>query len=270
MITAEQWYEQNPERKNYYQGDVLSEIPFPILPTFATAVKQDAWGILRPRPNRNRPENRSNAEIMRNLPNDLIGRAAKDVVDVWSDPEGEHIMAHCRKKTVMLVSRSCDVDKLGRKHFLVSPVIAIHTLPDAQKTDDKLRDIRANNIFHWFYLPAIGDLPESFADLSVMTPLHRTFFDVELLQANLLVRLSAKGTSAFQVALSKFYGTNFGFAPPDSVPQAGRFACSACFFAGNPSPTVKELATGDFFGDCPDCGEEAMWIKFPDQAEGAD
>ena len=264
MITTEQWYEQNPELQNYYQGDILSDIPFAILPNFLTSSKQDAWGILRPRQNRSRPDSRPFAEILRNLPNELIGRAAKDVVDAWSDPAGEHIIAHCRKITVMLVSRSCDVDKLSRKHFLVSPVVAIDSLPDAQKTEEKLRDLRANSIFHWFYLPAIEKLPESYADLSIMAPLHRSFFDVETLKTSLLGRLSGNGTAALESALSNFYGTKFGFAPPDTCPQSGRYACTSCFYSGHPTPQAKDMTTGGFFGDCPDCGEDALWVKLPD------
>jgi hypothetical protein len=259
VITAEQWYEHNPELQNYYQGDVLSEISFPSLPTFLPAAKQEVWGILRPRRTANRPLD----EVLRNLPNDLIGRAAKDVVDAWSDPQGEHIIAHCRKMRVMLVSRSCDVDKLSRKHLLVSPVITVESLPQAQRTEEKLRDLRDNHIFHWFYLPAVGTMPESYADLSVMAPLHRSFFDDETLRDNLLARLSGTGTAGLQNALSNFYGTKFGFAPPDACPQAGRYACSTCFYSGQPTQPMRHMIVGDFFGDCPNCGEDAIWVKLP-------
>lgn len=263
MITAEKWYDANPDLTNYYQGDILSEISFPTLPTFAPANKQDVWGILRPRLSRNRQESRPIAEILRNLPNELIARAAKDVVDAWADPQGEHVIAHCRKLTVMLISRSCDVDKLSRKHFLVAPVVAFENLNDAQKTDEKLRDIRSNSIYHWFYLPSKGKLPESYADLSVMAHLHRTFFDLDLLKTNLLARLSATGTSALQAGLSNFYGNKFGFSPPDTCPQAGRYSCSSCFYFGRATPKAKDFAKGDYFGDCPDCGDGALWVKMP-------
>src|SRR5262249_10223600 len=143
-------------------------------------------GVLRPKHNKYRPDPRPPAEIMRNLPNELIGRAAKDVVDAWSDAAGEYVISHCRKTIVMLISRSCDVDKLNRKHFLVAPVIAISSLSEAQRTNEKLRDLRANEIFHWFYLPEHANLPEGFADLSMMVPVHRSFFEVESLPTNLL------------------------------------------------------------------------------------
>jgi hypothetical protein len=268
VITAEHWYEPNPELENYYQSDILSGIPFPTLPTFLPAAKQDAWGILRPRPNRSRPDNRPMGEVLRNLPNELIGRAAKDVVDAWTDQDGEHVIAHCRKRRVMLVSRSCDVDKLSRKHFLVAPTVAFADLQVAQRTDEKLRDLRANEIFHWFYLPAKEpDLPEGYADLSQIVPLHRTFFSVDVLRNCLIARLSALGTAAIQTALSNFYGTQFGFSGRDKCAQTGRYACSACFYSGQPHPQVQNVNEGAIFGNCTVCGEGAIWVKLPGSAK---
>ena len=94
----------------------------------------------------------------------------------------------------------------------------------------------ANDIFHWFYLPAnVPKLPESFADLTQMLPLHQSFFDEETLSTKLDARLSATGTSALQAALSNFYGTKFGFNEADICPQKGRYACSTCFYSGQPT-----------------------------------
>ncbi len=266
MITAERWYDKNPELNNYYQGDLLSGIPFPTLPTFLPAAKQDVWGILRPRPRKQIAEARPVGEVLRNLPNELIGRAAKDVPDAWArtDSEGEHIIAFCRKMSVAIVSRSCDIDKNARKHFLVAPIIYIKDLPADQKTDEKLRDLRANEIFHWFYLPEKAPtLPESYADLSQILPLHRTFFDQGTLRTNLMARLSAEGTIAFQNSLSNFYGTKFGFAVEDMCPQTGRYACSACFHSGSAQPSFQEFNEGHRFGDCTVCHEQALWVKMP-------
>jgi hypothetical protein len=261
VITAEQWYDPDPEKKNYYQGDVLSKIPFFQLPTFSPAGRQDAWGILRPRINRNRPDTRSSNEVLRNLPNELIGRAAKDLTDAWESPDGEHIIAHSIKMNVMLISRSCDIDKPMRKHFLVSPVIAFQTLKEEQKTDEKLNRIRKAEILHWFYLPGKEGLPESYADLSQMVPLHRSFFEEKLLQTSLLTRLSALGTSCLQIALSDFYGTKFGFSPQDLCPQDGRYACSTCFYSGFPTAVSKDVSKGSTFDDCPNCKSESTWVK---------
>ena len=263
MITADTWYDATPDLRNYYQGDVLRNFPFPSLPTFQPAARQDVWGILRPRYN---SKGRPVAEILRTLPNELIGRAAKDVVDVWTMPEGEHVLAACKKITVMIVSRSCDIDKHNRKHFLVAPVIAVNDLPEAQRTEEKRRDLRANDILHWFYLPRNANLPESFADLTQMLPLHRSFFDEETLRTSLLARLSSLGSVALQKLMSDFYGTKFGFVATDTCPQTARYACASCFFSGRQqyhSRTVTEL---ELFGGCPLCGEDAvLWVKVPEE-----
>ncbi|HTR47425.1 MAG TPA: hypothetical protein VMM16_08585 [Verrucomicrobiae bacterium] len=204
------------------------------------------------------------AEVLRNLPNELIGRAAKDVPDAWERPEGEHIIAACRRMNVIMVSRSCDIDKDSRKHFLVAPVVAIDALKPEQRTDEGLADLRANKKFHCFYLPPkVPALPESYSDLSQMLPLHRSFFDDATLRERLIARLSGAGTIAFQRSLSEFYGTKFGFAPEDTCPQSGRYACSACFHSGQPKPYSRLVDQGKVFGDCGMCRENALWVRVP-------
>lgn len=266
MITAHRWYDDSPELTNYYQGDILSNFPFPTLPTFLPAGKQDAWGVLRPRVNRNRAgaEPRPVAEALRNLPNELIGRAARDVPDAWTLPEGEFVIAACQKRTVMMVSRSCDIDKDSRKHFLIAPVIHISSLKSEQRTEEKLRGLRACEIFHWFYLPEKAPgLPESFADMSQMVPVHRSFFDNDTLRRGLVARLSSLGTLALQKSLSNFYGVKFGFSHEDKCPQTGRYACASCFHAGQSTPYSREFDAGNLFGYCGSCREEALWVKLP-------
>lgn len=263
MITAEKWYDPNPDLTKCYQGDILSGIPFIVLPTFRPAEHETAWGVLRPKDPRGRPL----AESLRNLPNYLIARAAKDWPDVWTLKEldgAEYVMAVCKKRRVMLVSRSCDIDKNSRKHFLVAPVVAFTELhPDQQRDEEKLRDIRANEIFHWFYLPGSDKLPESYADLSQIVPLHRTFFDRDVPTNNLLARLSSLGTGALEVALSNFYGRQFGFAPEDICPQDGLYSCSSCFYSGRAKQHVKKVRKENNFGVCDFCGDSAMWVKLP-------
>jgi hypothetical protein len=266
VITADRWYDTNPDHQNYYQGDILSGIPFPVWPTFLPAAKQDVWGILRPRPRRQNADMHPAGEALWTLPNDLIARAAKDFPDAWARPDqdGEYVITFCRKIHVAVISRSCDIDKANRKHFLVAPVVHVRDLKPEQRTDEKLRDLRANEIFHWFYLPEKQpNLPESFADLSQMASLHRTFFDEEILRDNFVARLSGEGTAAFQGSLSSFYGVSFGFASHDTCPQNGRYACSSCFHAGKNEPYSREVSAGNIFGDCGFCREDAMWVKMP-------
>jgi len=175
------------------------------------------------------------------------------------------VIAGCKTMLVLLLSRSCDLDKPTRKHFLVAPVIAVNDLQPAQRTGEKLRDLRNNDIFHWFYLPAKNPkLPESFADLTQIASLHRSFFDAVSLGKNLAARLSSLGTASLQKLLSDFYGTKFGFVTTDTCPQTARYSCSSCFYAGQRIAAPRNIVEGTAFGDCDKCGGNALWVKMPD------
>ena len=115
----------------------------------------------------------------------------------------------------------------------------------------------------WFYFPAKEGLPESFADLTQMVPLHRTFFEEETPDKKLIARLSSFGMASLQKSLSDFYGTKFGFVGKDTCPQTGLYACSACFHSGRETPRSGAFVQGEPFGDCDICGESTIWVKLP-------
>ena len=199
---------------------------------------------------------------MRNLPTNLVGRAAKDVTDRWTMPEGEYVVAGCRKMNVMIVSRSCSLDNPKRKHFLVAPVVAVDDLPEEQRGDEKLGELRSNNIPQAFYLPEKGGLRESYSDLLRLVPIHRTFFPAETIEGVLLARLSSVGMDALQQALSLHFGKQFGFDYEDECPQSGYYSCSNCFHSGMKLQT-KRFEAYKPFDVCPGCGEDAAWVKMP-------
>lgn len=199
---------------------------------------------------------------MRNLPTKLVGRAAKEVTDRWTMPEGEYVVAGCRKMNVMIVSRSCALDNPKRKHFLVAPVVAVDDLPDEQRGDEKLADLRSNNIPQAFYLPAKDGMRESYSDLLRLVPIHRTFFPVASIAGILLARLSSSATAALQHALSLHFGKQFGFDHEDICPQTGQYSCSNCFHSGMKLQT-KMSEAGRPFGVCQGCDEDAAWVKMP-------
>jgi hypothetical protein len=199
---------------------------------------------------------------MAQLPVELVGRAAKDVPDKWRMPEGEFVASHAKKQNVMIVSRSCALDNPARKHVLVAPVIAVESLPPEQRGDEKLADLRENNIPHFFYLPAARGLAESYADLLLLTPIHRSFFPIDNMETRVAVRLSSRGIAAVQHAMSKHFGTQFGFDFEDICPQEGPYACSNCFHKGTPTQP-RNFAADRAFGVCERCGEDAAWVKLP-------
>jgi hypothetical protein len=141
-------------------------------------------------------------KAMAQLPNDLRGHAAKDVEDVWTLPSGEWGIVHFKKLNVMIISRSCALDKLSRKHVIVAPVRVVASLPQQEQHENKLLDLRQNKIPHSFYLPETTKLPESYADLLALTPIHRTFFPNDKIQTHRVVKLSQADTAAQSASTS--------------------------------------------------------------------
>lgn len=266
LITAEEWYDPNPDLLNFYQGDVLRDIPFFIFPTYAEKSKEGRWPVLRPRFVK---AGRTFQEVMKQLPADLIAKPAKDVTNpgLWSDSLGEYIMSVARRTTVMIVTRSCAVDKPSTKHYLVAPVISVEELPEPARTPEKLDCLRKNEVFDWFYLPSWKGLPESFADLSQMLPVHWSFFGDKPSADELIARLSSYGTSGLQNLLSDFYGTVFGFVYEDECPQTATYACSTCLYSGQMTITRRTIIASQKFGECQNCGTRAVWVKIPEMVQ---
>lgn len=258
MITSERWYDPNPDLKNFNQGDVIKDVPYAFWPQIKAASEAPVWPILRPL----KPGERSLKEVLHSLPNELAGRAAQDVTDAWSQPEGEYVIAVCKKMNIMIISRSCSLDNPKRKHFLVAPVHAVASLPEAQQSAGKLLELRNNGIPHFFYLPAKDGLAESYADFLRLEPVHRSFFTAEILTSNLLARLSGTATDALQIAISDHFGKQFGSSEHDVCPQAGEYACSNCFHEGL-AVKKKNFEAGVPFGPCEQCGEAGAWVKMP-------
>jgi hypothetical protein len=145
---------------------------------------------------------------------------------------------------------------------MVAPVTAIENLPPAQKSPEKLNDLRKGNIPHLFYLPAINQLPECYADLLKITTVHRSFFDIEAMSHDLAARLSSVGTMALQHVLSAHFGKQFGFDCEDVCPQDGAYACSNCFHSGL-HVEHHQFNAGRPFGECPLCGDRTAFVKMP-------
>lgn len=263
LITAGEWYDPNPDLENFYQGDVIKNIPFFIFPTYSEKSKENKWPVLRPRFLK---AGRTFEEAMRQMPADLIAKPAKDIANpaLWTNPLGEYIMAAARRTTVMIITRSCAVDKPSTKHYLVAPVIAVEDLPKPARTPEKLEYLRNNQVFDWFYLPPRDGLAESFADLSQMLPVHWSFFGDKPSANDFIARLSSFGTAELQNLLSDFYGTIFGFSHEDKCPQTATYACSKCFHSGQTEIARKAFVAGEIFGVCPNCASDATWVKIPE------
>ncbi len=197
---------------------------------------------------------------MSQLPNKLVGRAAKDVPDVWTLSYGEFAAVNIKNQNVMIISRSCALDNTHRKHCLTAPVRAVATLPTQERSEGKLRALRENEIPQSFYLPEKEGLPESYADLLMLTPIHRSFFAPEKIGSHRLAKLSGAGTSALQLAMSDHFGMKFGFSEHDKCTQQGSYRCMSCFHLGNNTP-LRAKRENQEFGTCEFCGDQASWVK---------
>jgi hypothetical protein len=111
-------------------------------------------------------------------------------------------------------------------------------------------------------LPAKDGLAESYADLLLLTPVHRSFFPTEAIGQVLVARLSSAGMMALQHTMSAHFGTKFGFDHEDVCTQTGRYSCSNCFHSGMATQT-RTVQAQQPFSLCPACAEDAMWVKLP-------
>ena len=252
-----EWYDNGPGLAEFSQGDILRGLPFPMWPTFQPEANFDKWAILRPL----RSGNLSSKAPMNRLPNQYEARAQRDVPDSFSNLERtEYVASQCQLQNVIILSRSCSLDNPKRKHIVVAPVREIESLPEAQRSEDKLKGLRANDIPQYFYLPETKGMRESFAELLMMTYMHRKFLDDDNVRELLIARLSSFGTMRLQMQLAEHFGTKFGYDFQDTSPAAGLYSCSACFHAGR-EISKREFVKGVVFGLCPVCGEGAKFVK---------
>ena|ERR1700733_14565204 len=249
-------YDAEPDLNEFSQGDVLSGVPFPHWPTLISANQDQKWAILRPLRS-NRIASQPSIKI---LPNQLEGRARRDVPDAFSNLDRtEFVMASCQLRNVMVLSRSCSLDNPKRKHLVVAPVTEILSLQEAERSEGKLAGLRNGEIPHNFHLPATSGMGESFADFQMATYLHRSFLDDDSVKNQLMARLSPSGTMRLQMKLSEHFGMQFGYDYEDTCPKDGWYSCSACFHGGR-STEKRQFYAGRAFGLCSICGEEAAFV----------
>jgi hypothetical protein len=252
------FYDSNPDSKQFFQGDVLRDIPFPRWPTFQTANTQTKWALLRPLRSGRLP---TGPEMTR-LPNEYQARARRDLPDAFSTiDQTEYVVGSCQLRRVMILTRSCSLDS-SKKHVAVAPVTEVRSLPEEARGESKLADLRAGNILHQFYLPKAQGVEEAFVDLLKVTAIHRTFLEDDQIPKQLVVRLSSYGIMTLQHHLSKHFGKQFGFDKDDKCIQDGVYSCSACFHGGR-EVTKRQFRAGNSFGPCPVCGDQAAFVKLP-------
>lgn len=231
-------YRPSPYQRPLFQGDILDGVPVLAMPP-----NQGRWILLLPTGTMSREE-----VVRGKRPKAFLPRSEESVADAWS-LSAEAVVAKASKIPVILVTQTCDLD--WRKHYQVAPVKGVSGLDEP-----KLRSLQTDEIGYWYYLPARPpEFPnESYADLTNMTSVHRSYFDA----ARILCRFTNKERSYFQSALADFHGSPFGFGFRDRVPETGRYGCLSCFHSGVFETT--EIEVGGAFPECRRCGQAALWV----------
>jgi hypothetical protein len=240
-ITAEDWYDPNPDLKNLYQGDVLDGVPLVFTPA-----KEVRWVILRPLPKGPLDDARAG------LPRSFKANIDSGFPTSWDRQDGELVMAGAGVYRIMILSRSCNLD--WKKNIQVAPVYPVEDV-----AGEDLACLRENDNAFSFYLPPDGKkMPESYADLSQIATVHVSYLRRT---DHLIARLKPLATVALQDVLSEYYARPFGFDTKDDIPQAALYRCAGCFFNGVDDCPIAQIGEGGKFPLCPTCGEGAQWVK---------
>ena len=108
---------------------------------------------------------------------------------------------------VAMISNACDMQIGRRETVIASPIITFSEyekhlrLAGEKNINDRIMDIRHNNIFSRFYLPQAIKFPESFIDFSKMVTINSTYANREYPEQRLL-SLSQYGFYFFLIKLT--------------------------------------------------------------------
>ncbi|MGA2606255.1 MAG: hypothetical protein ABSH01_02225 [Terriglobia bacterium] len=235
-------YDANPDSSSLYQGDVLRGIPLVFMPPAGKS-----WILLRPSPGTTLLE-----ALEGRTPKVFAPRSEGALSDAWAHGR-EFVLAMAEKRTVMIVTQTCDID--NRNFIQVSPVYHADGL-----TPEKLASLEGDDVKYMFYLPTDSNRikEKSYADLSQSSPVHKSYLKTD----QLVVRHLPARTAKLQARLAELQGRQFGFNPSDSVPQTSDYVCANCFFTSASTQRLK-MTQGVLFPPCPLCGEAVLWVKLP-------
>lgn len=77
-----------------------------------------------------------------------------------------------KKQNIMILSQTCDIQR--RENIIICPVFKLADLITAKAINtEQAKSLRARKIYYNFYLPELGNFPESIADLQTMVYISR-------------------------------------------------------------------------------------------------
>ena len=108
---------------------------------------------------------------------------------------------------IAMISNTCDMQPTRKDTVLASPIVVLTEYRDFLKAaddkgvDNRLKDIRNNRIFSFFYLPQNDKFPESFIDFSRMVTINSDFVN-RIYSGKRLLSLSPYGFYLFLIKLT--------------------------------------------------------------------
>jgi hypothetical protein len=247
-ILAKDWYEQDPDRTSFYQGDIVHDVPIIFLPD-----KISKWFVLRP----------GGTNSKKHIDNVLRGEICKwfqsfpegQLEDAWKyGKKEEYVAAKAFLSNVIILTQSCDIE--NRNYYQIAPVY-----PESSQKPSALDDLRQNRLNYAFYLPAVAPhvSENSFADLAHTCVVPKAYFPRDSVSTRLAARLTDSARASLQEQIAHYFGRPFGFSARDRARMTAEYACVACFYmAGN--STKREFQAGLNFTACEKCGE-TRWIR---------
>jgi len=129
-----------------------------------------------------------------------------DVPVCLIDSEGDVIKG---KDRVAMISNTCDMQPGRKENVVASVVFTLADHADLLKAqgitdegmEERLRNIRENRVFSYFYLPPNGEIPEGFIDLSTMVTINSDYMNSAYTEKRVL-SLSRNGFYLFLIKLT--------------------------------------------------------------------
>lgn len=242
--SADDFYDAAPlEPHLLYQGEILLDVPLMLMPM------APRWLLLR---------TKSGAPLEEALNKGDNPRFVK-VLDsnqtqlAWDGADGDYVMARLSKRPVLVLSQTCDIS--SKEFIAVAPIHPVDGISPEQR-----ESAIQGGMFEVIYLPPNADppFPESFADLSHLQAVHRSY--VKRLLPTQHFRLSAASTLLLQQRITRYFGRPNSFdAREDKVPGDGTYLCVGCFYFDGVISSC-EVRLGEVFPLCSTC-EGHQWIR---------
>lgn len=163
--------------------------------------------------------------------------------------QGEYVAVSAIRSAAMILTQTCDLEK--KDEYLVCQLEPV----EGSKVD--LGNLRAGKYATLFGVPENDYLAEAFIDVTDLRPVRCEAVRLE----DRILSLSAEQQLGLSRKLSRALGREWGYAPGDSAPEAGKYRCLWCA-KFDVQLTEITVAKGDTLPECETCKQsrkQAQW-----------